>query len=57
MKQINIQIKSVLDTNFFHYCYHNNVILCYDGYEVIIVTIHEEFENEVLRRITDQDWD
>lgn len=57
MKQINIHIKSVLGTDFFHYCYYNNIMLRYDGYEVITVTIHEEFENDVLRRIIDHDWD
>jgi len=57
MKQINIQIRAVLGTAFFHYCYYNNVILRYDGYEVITVMIQEEFENDVLRRITDHDWD
>ena len=56
MRKINIKMKDVLGTDFFHYCYYNNVILRYDGYEVIIITIYEEFENEILKRITDKDW-
>ena len=56
MKQINIQITSVLGTDFFHYCYYNNILFHYSGYEIIVVTINEEFENELLTRITNNDY-